>query len=161
MQVENNSSGAKDKQATQRGAEQTSNSATRNKQATHISETRDGSSFVARHFFIVCPIHVMKGFTHRQRFNLQLRFIKTRIGRTLKKWLATKWGPSRVSLMWVACLFRASLSCLFVFSARRYVTYLNGCVRGLVVEKVQHVAPKRSWFCANDIVVAHRNSSEN
>ena len=70
-------------------------------------------------FFIVCPIHVMKGFTHRQRFSLQLRFIKTRIGRTIKKWLAMKWGPSRVSLMWVACLFRASLSCLFVFSARR------------------------------------------
>ena len=51
----------------------------RNKQATHISETRDGSSFVASHYFIVCPIHIMKGFTHRQRFNLQLRFIKTRI----------------------------------------------------------------------------------
>ena len=51
----------------------------RNKQATYISETRDGSSFVASHFFIVCPIHVMKGFTHRQRFNLQLRFIKTRM----------------------------------------------------------------------------------
>jgi len=62
----------------------------RYKQATHVSETRDGSSFVASHYFIVCPIHVMKGFTHRQRFNLQPRFIKTRIGRTTKKWLATK-----------------------------------------------------------------------
>jgi len=41
---------ARNKQATQRGAEQ---------QATHISETRDGPHFVASHFFIVRLILVL------------------------------------------------------------------------------------------------------
>ena len=92
----------------------------RNKQATHISETRDGPHFVASHFFIVRPILVLMNLSWLNLCLCVKPFI-TWIGQTIKKWLATKGDPSRISLMWVACLFRASLSCLFVFSARRVI----------------------------------------
>jgi len=94
-------------------------SGAKDKQATRISETRDGPHFVASHFFNVPPILVLMNLSWRLNLCLCVKPFITWIRQTIKKWLATKEDPSRVSLMWVACLFRASLSCLFVFSARR------------------------------------------
>jgi len=71
----------------------------RNKQATHKSETRDGPHFVASHFFIVRPILVLMNLSWRLNLCLCVKPFITWIGQTIKKWLATKEVPSRVSLM--------------------------------------------------------------
>ena len=121
----------------QRGAEQTSNSARlgTNKQLTSARRGMGVISSLAI-FFIVRPILVLINLSCSWNLCLCVKPFITWIGQTIKKWLATKEDPSRVSLMWVSCLFRASLSCLFVFSARRNIDRI--CNRSLHFENTGH-----------------------
>jgi len=92
----------------------------RNKQATHISETRDGLHFVASHFFIVRPILVLMNLSWRLNLCLCVKPFITWIGQTIKKMASDERRPIPL-LADVSCLFVPRLAELLVFSARRDV----------------------------------------
>ena len=109
------SSDAKDKQATQRGAEQTSNAYQRD---------AGWASCVVSHFFIVRPILVLMNLGWRLNICLCVKPFITWIGQTIKKMASDERRPIP-RLADVSCLFLPRLSELFVCSAPRWVACLS------------------------------------